>query len=188
MKLKSILLTQLSTALLFTSLNASECIDIKSLSVGWTSYKTMAKIGVSGTFNKLELLKSQDTSTINSALVGTKVKLSMQNIDAKAKIKTTNIVKFFLPKLSQEEISATIISVGEKSLDLEILLNDKKEIVPMSYTLDGGVMQAKGVIDARDFAMENALKNLNTNVAGHKNKGWLDIAINFELIYTNKCK
>ena len=188
MKIKNILLAQLSVALLASTLNASQCVNIENVNIGWTSYKTMAKIGVSGTFNDVKLTKSIDTSTINSALVGTKVSINMKDINAKADIKTTNILKFFVPELSTQGINATITKVSDKSLALEVMLNGKKQTVPMKYTLDSGVMQASGVIDARDFGIEGALKNLNQNVAGHKNKGWLDIAINFELIYTNKCK
>ena len=188
MTIKKLLLSQLSTALILTSLNANECVDIKSVDIGWTSYKTMAKIGVSGTFKNVKLSKSKNTSDIKSALTGTSVAINMKNIDAKAAIKTSNILKYFVPKLSTEGINATIIKVGEKSLALEILLNGRKQVIPMKYSLDGGVMQATGVIDARDFGMEKALRNLNKNVAGHRNKGWLDIAIGFELIYTDVCK
>ena len=188
MKIKTLLLAPLSALLLSTSLNAAECVNIKSVNIGWTSYKTLAKIGVSGTFKDVILTKSKDTSNIKTALVGTKVTLNLANIDAKAAIKTSNILKYFVPELSTKGITATIVKVGEKRLALKILLNGRKQIIPMNYTLDGGVMLADGFIDARDFGMESALGNLNHHVAGHKNKGWLDIAIRFELIYDNKCK
>ena len=188
MKIKNILLAQLGVVLLSSTLNAGECVDIKSVNVGWTSYKTLAKIGVSGTFSDVKIKKSQNRSNIQSALEGTSVSLNIANIDAKADIKTSNILKFFAPELANKAINATIVKVAEKQLALQIILNGVKQIIPMSYTLDGGVMSASGVIDAREFGMEGALTNLNRHVAGHKNKGWLDIAINFELIYTNKCK
>ena len=187
MKIKALLFSVLTTALLFTSLNARECIDIKSVDIDWTSYKTMAKIGVSGTFNGVTLSKSKDTSTLNSALVGTSVSIQLKSINAKAAIKTSNIVKFFIAKLSTKSIHAKITKLGDKTLALEILLNGRKQVIPMKYTLDGGVMQASGVIDARDFSIESALRNLNIHVPAHRNKGWLDIAIGFELIYTDAC-
>ena len=186
--MKKLLLSSIAITLLSTSLFSKECVAIKSVAIGWTSYKTMAKIGVSGTFKNVKLTTSKEHSNIQNALVGTSVQLNMANIDAKAAIKTTNILKFFAPKLASQAIDAKIVKVSEKSLDLAITLNGKTKIVPMSYTLDGGVMLAKGVIDARDFTMSDALKNLNSNVAGHKNKGWLDIAINFELIYEDSCR
>lgn len=188
MKITTLLLAPLGVLLLSSALNAKECMNIQNVNVGWTSYKTMAKIGVSGTFNDVKLTKSKNISSINDALVGTSVALNMANIDAKAAIKTTNILKFFAPKLASQKLNATIVKVNAKTIDLEIALNGKTQTVPMKYTLDGGVMLANGFIDARDFGFEGALKNLNTNVAGHKNKGWLDIDINFELIYNNKCK
>ena len=186
--MKKLLLSSLTLSLLTSSLLAKECIDIKNLNIGWTSYKTMAKIGVSGTFKDVKLIPSKNHSDIKSALIGTSVKLNIQNIDAKAAIKTSNILKFFAPKLASQNIDATIVSMDEKRVNIKIKLNDKTQIIPMSYTLDGGVMQAKGVIDARDFAMVDALKNLNSNVAGHKNKGWLDIALRFELVYEDHCQ
>jgi len=188
MKIKTLLLVPIGAFLLSTSLSAAECVNIKSVNIGWTSYKTKAKIGVSGTFNDVKLTKSKDTTNIKTALVGTSVVLNLTNIDAKAEIKTSNILKYFAPELSTQGITATIMKVGEKRLALKILLNGRKQIIPMNYTLDGGVMLADGVIDARDFGIESALGNLNRHVAGHKNKGWLDIAIRFELIYNNKCK
>lgn len=186
--MKNIALSAILALMASSTLNAKECVDIKSVSIGWTSYKTMAKIGVSGGFKDIKLITSKDHSSIQNALVGTKVSLNIADIDAKAALKTANILKYFAPKLAAKKIQATIVKVNEKSLDLKILLNNKTVVVPMKYTLDGGVMQASGVIDARDFALEGALKNLNTHVAGHKNKGWLDIAINFELIYEDSCK
>ena len=187
MKIRTLLLAPISAFLLSTSVNAAECVDIKSLNIGWTSYKTLAKIGVSGTFKDVKLTKSKDTANINTALIGTSVTLNLANIDAKAAIKTSNILKYFAPELSTQGITATIVKVEEKRLALKILLNGRKQIIPMNYTLNGGVMLADGVIDARNFGIESALGNLNRHVAGHKNKGWLDIAIRFELIYDNKC-
>lgn len=188
MKIKTLLLTPLATFLFSSTLNAAECVNIKNVNVGWTSYKTLAKIGVSGTFDDIKLTKSKDTANLKSALEGTSVLLNISNIDAKAAIKTKNILTYFAPKLTNGAINAKIVKVGEKGLTLAITLNGKKQLIPMKYTVNGGVVSANGVIDSRDFGIENALKNLNKNVPAHKNKGWLDIAINFKLTYTNKCK
>jgi len=187
MNFKKIFLTPVASALLLSTLSANNCVDIQSTTVSWTSYKTMAKIGVSGTFKDLMLIPSNKHSDIKSALVGTAVQIDMADIDAKANIKTSNILKYFVPQLSSQRAHAKIVKVNEKTLDVAVTLNGVKQIIPMTYSLDGGVCQAKGTIDARDFLMEGALKNLNTHVAGHKNKGWLDIDIAFELIYVDNC-
>jgi len=187
MKIKTLLLAQLSSILLFTSLNAEECIDIKSVNVGWTSYKTMAKIAVSGTFDNVKIIRSEDTSDINTSLIGTSVVLNMLRINANSAEKTNNILRFFLPKLSTRGIHATITRVNDRSLALEVLLNGRKQLIPMKYTMENGVIQATGFIDARDFGIDNALRNLNKSISAHRNKGWLDIAISFELIYEDKC-
>lgn len=188
MKMNKIVIAQMAALFLAGTLSAKECIDMKSVSVGWTSYKTMAKIGVSGTFKDVTFMPSKNRADIKHALVGTSVKLNIQDIDAKAAIKTNNILKYFAPKLATQKIDAKIVSLDDKRLNLEIILNNKKQTVPMSYSIDGGVVVAKGVIDARDFGFVDALTNLNTHVAGHQNKGWLDVDISFELVYEDSCR
>lgn len=187
MQINKIVTAQVAILLLAGTLSAKECIDFRSVNVGWTSYKTMAKIGVSGTFKDVKLLPSKNKSDIKSALVGTSVKINMQNITTKATIKTTNILKYFVPKLATKKVDAKIISVGEKRLNIELIFNKIKQIVPMNYTIEDGAVVAKGAIDARDFGFVSALKNLNTHVPAHKNKGWLDVAISFQLAYKDSC-
>jgi hypothetical protein len=178
----------LSSALLISSLSAKECVNINDIEVNWTSYKTMSKVGVSGTFSKVDLLTEENKDTLKEALLNSFVKINLKDIDAKAEIKTNNILKYFVSYLDDSIIQAKIVSVYKDSLEVEIFLNNKRNIIPMNYKKDANKIIAKGVIDALDFDLSPALKVLNNNVAGHLNKGWFDIPISFDLSYNNKCK
>lgn len=186
LKISSILLGSL---LFLSNLNAKECINSKNIDVKWTSYKTLAKVGVSGHFNKVYLkIKNKNSSTIKSFLMNATVDINLNNIDANSEIKTSNIKKYFVNNLKSNNITAQIVNVYKNSIDVLINLNGQKEIIPMRYIYKNNKIIAHGIIDGRDFNLINALAILNKNVIGHLNKGWLDIDIQFEIKTINKCK
>ena len=186
--MKKIILASL-VALSFTSLQAKECFNSNSIDVTWVSYKTMAKIGVGGNFSKTDFsVANANAGSIVKMLEGSSVKLSLSDIDAHMALKNQNIAKFFTANLSTKKITAKIISADEKKLLVSITLNGKTQKIPMSYTTKESHIVASGVIDALDFDLVPALRTLNKNVAGHKNKGWNDISIAFDMPYTTTCK
>ena len=186
--MKKIILASL-VALSFSSLYAKECFNSDSINVKWASYKTMAKIGVGGNFSKTDLsIANANASTLTRMLKGSSVKLSLRDIDAHLALKNINIGKFFTANLSTKNITAKIISADAKKLMVSITLNGKTQNIPMSYITKKSHIVATGVIDAVDFDLVPALRTLNKNVAGHKNKGWNDISIAFDMPYTSTCR
>ena len=175
------------SASLFASSLSAQCININKVDVNWTSFKTLSKIGVSGTFKDVKLETKTNASTTKEALLNSSVKINMKEIDAKADIKTNNILKYFVANLENEEIEAKIINVYDKTLDLVITLNGTTKTIPMKYIVRENNIVSSGVIDALDFNLAPALKILNTKVAGHLNKGWYDIPVGFELAYNSTC-
>lgn len=186
--MKKIILASLM-ALSFTSLQAKECFNSNSIDVTWVSYKTMAKIGVGGDFSKVHLsVANANATSVAKMLKGSSVKLSLGDIDAHMALKNQNIAKFFTANLSTKNITAKIISADTRKLLVSITLNGKTQNIPMSYMTKESHIVATGVIDAIDFDIVPALRTLNKNVAGHKNKGWNDISIAFDMPYTSTCK
>ena len=176
--------------LLLTSLTqAKECYNANTIDVKWTSYKTMAKIGVGGNFSKTNLqLAHKNNPSIQKLLNGAKVTLNLTSIDAHLALKNSNIADFFTANLSTDEIHTKVIYINEKSLNLQVTLNGITQIIPMKYTSKNSHIMASGVIDALDFHLVPSLRVLNKNVSGHKNKGWNDISISFDMPYTTTCK
>jgi hypothetical protein len=183
-------LALLGLGLFSSALQAKECFTAKSIDVTWISYKTMAKIGVGGNFSSTLFTPAhKDASSTAIMLQGATVKLSLINLDAHNATKNSNIAEFFVANLSAKEINAKIVSADDKKLTVAITLNKKTHNIPMHYTIKNSKIIAKGVIDALDFDLVPALRTLNKNVAGHKNKGWNDIAIAFDMPFTTAtCK
>lgn len=177
----------LCTALGASTLSAKECVNLNDVKVNWTSYKTLAKVGVSGTFSDVKFESSKNSASIKDALKNSSVNIDIKNIDAKAAIKTNNILKYFVSNLKTTNIEAKIVDVYSSSLTAKITLNGKSQTIPMNYKVKGDEIFAKGVLDALDFDLAPALKVLNTEVAGHQNKGWYDIPVNFTINYSKKC-
>jgi len=172
-----------------SSLQASECYNANELDVRWMSFKTMAKIGVGGNFSQSTLkLAHKNAKTPATMLEDATVTLSLSNIDAHNPTKNSNIAEFFVANLAAKNITAKIVKADEKQLSVAITLNKKTLNIPMSYKVKGTNIVAVGVIDALDFDLVPALRTLNKNVAGHKNKGWNDISIAFDMPFTTTCK
>lgn len=186
--MKALKILALGSLLFATTISAKECINLSKLDVKWTSYKTLEKVGVSGGFSKVDLITEKNEDSLKEALLNTMVKISLKDIDAKAAIKTNNILNYFVKHLDNTNIQAKVVSVYTNSLDMEIFLNNERKIIPMKYKKENGKIVATGVIDALDFSLAPALKVLNTQVAGHLNKGWYDIPLSFTLNYSNRCK
>ncbi len=184
---KKFLVAILCFSFLSITINAKECVNIKELKVKWTSYKTLKKIPVSGTFNKVELFSTQNKPTLQKALLNTKAKIDLKNIDVLNSKKTDNILKYFVTNLKSSNIEAKIIKVNKKIVDVEFIINGTAKVLPMKYKVTENKIVVKGVVDAQDFNLAPALKILNKEVKEHQNKGWFDIPIKFELSYTTTC-
>ncbi len=189
--MKKYILASMGLGILLFSANvqADICVDKNEIDVKWTSFKTLSKIGVSGHFNNIKLrINTKNNTDVKSLLKDAKVSIELESIDANSDVKTINIKKYFVNNLSSKTIEAKIINIYDKSLEVRIRLNGVTKNIPMSYVLRDNVINAKGVIDGQDFELSKALKILNTNVAGHLNKGWNDISISFIIKTNNRCK
>ena len=187
--MKNILKTSIFCAVLLAPTLYASCFNTNDVNVKWTSFKTLSKIGVSGHFNDIKLnVINKNATSVKKLLENTSVNINLLSIDAKSKIKTSNILKYFVSNLKSKNLQAKIVKVYDKTLDVKITLNETSKIIPMKYKLStNNELKAKGVIDALDFNLNKALNILNKNVAGHLNKGWLDIPIKFNLQITSKC-
>jgi hypothetical protein len=182
-------LSLLCVLALSSNVQAKSCFNSDKIDVKWVSYKTLAKIGVSGNFSKVDLkITNKDAKDVQTLLTSARVDISLDAIDAHMDLKNSNIAKFFTALLDDKEIKTKIISATEKNLQLEVTLNGTTQTIPMSYESTESKVTAKGVIDGLDFGLTKALKSLNINVSGHKKKGWSDISISFEMDVSSECK
>ncbi|WP_324171400.1 hypothetical protein [Sulfurimonas sp.] len=186
--IKTLTISTLLIASLSSSIYAKECFNADNIDVKWTSFKTLAKVGVSGTFNDVKLTTPRNANSLKTLLKDAQIAISFKNIDAKSAVKNENILKYFVANLETQNITGKITGVNQKELFVEFQLNKTTKIIPMKYLVKDNQVIASGVIDGMDFGMKKALFVLNKNVAGHLNKGWFDIPISFSMNLSKQCK
>lgn len=176
-------------ALLTSSALFAQCsFDSQDIKVGWTAFKTYEKIGVNGGFDKVAL-QSASAVNLSEALVGTSVEIDTASVNSNHKDRDATLVQSFFEVQNTATIKAKILSVSEKSLDLQIEMNGVKRTIPFKYTKTQGEFKAEGVIDLNDFHMLLALGAINKACYDlHSGKTWQDVSLSFTLQLDKECR
>ena len=166
--------------------------------VDFTAYKTAAKIGVGGTFDKVTYnSKAKSGKNFREIFVGSMVDIETASVNSKNKVRDNKLVKFFFEKMVGKNIRAKILDYKPNKrfkgkpktgvFIVEITMNNITKIVPMNYIFNKGDMSASGVIDIFDFNANTALSSINKACFDlHKGKTWNDVSIGFrtKVIYS----
>lgn len=177
---KRILLSVLAFGLI-SSLNAYELNG--DLGVKWTGFKLASKVGVSGTFNKIDL-DIKKSENLSEFLKSAKVKIDTKSLESKDEGRNFNITSTLFSLANAKSIDGSISSVNEanKSLVLDIVMNGVKKAIPMTYEINNENIVAKGTIDILDFDMKSSYKAF-TQLCGplHENVSYSDVNIEFTI-------
>ncbi|WP_419678274.1 YceI family protein [Aliarcobacter lanthieri] len=166
---------------LISSLNAYELNG--NLIVKWTGYKLASKVGVSGTFNKINFdIKKSDN--LSEFLKSSKVKIESNSLESNDPTRNSNITSTLFSLASANFIEGEISSVDEKNkiLILDVIMNGIKNSTTMAYEINDESIVAKGVIDILDFDMKKSYEAF-TKICGalHENVSYSDVNIEFTI-------
>jgi len=179
--MKKTLLAGLSLCVVLASANAYELNG--DLGVKWTGFKTAKKVGVSGTFKDitLQIQKSDDLSIF---LQSSKVEINTASFDSGLDVRNKSIVSTLFSLKSSEKIMGSISEVNEKdkTLRLELIMNEATKSIPMSYEMKDGKITVKGEIDILDFSMSQSYaKFAKECFTLHEGKSYSEVNIEFTL-------
>lgn len=181
--MKKILLASLLSISLVSSLSAYELNG--NLGVKWTGFKTMKKVPVSGTFNTINLDIKSSASLSDFLTSANKVEIIFSFLTESFDSNEADLmITFALP--SAEIIEGSILEVNEdeKSLILNVTMNEVTNPVKMDYTIENGKIVAIGNIDVLDFLMENSFMDFAEKCSTyHENKSFSDVDIEFTIPY-----
>jgi len=177
----------LSTLIAGSALFGQCTLDSQDIKVGWTAYKTYAKAGVKGSFDTIKL-DAKSADTLATTLKGTTVHITTASVNTGHTQRDATLVKSFFEVQNVDAIKAKVLSVNEKSMDLEIEMNGVKRMIPFTYTKDEKELHAQGVIDLNDFHMLLSLGAINKACYDlHAGKTWQDVALSFTLKLDSGC-
>jgi len=169
-------------AMLFLAASLS-ALEIQHTTVKFTAFKTYAKKGVSGVFNKVAV-QSTKANNIKSLLSNAVATIDTSSVNSGNKGRDIKLVNKFFAVQNVKNIKAILSNVQDKSLTATISMNGKTLAIPMSYIVKGNIINAKGTIDLTDFSMIPSLKSLNKACyVLHKGKTWRDVVIYFSIEY-----
>ncbi|WP_368029581.1 YceI family protein [Arcobacter sp. s6] len=181
--MKKILFVSFLSITLVSSLCAYELNG--NLSVKWTGFKTEKKLPVSGTFNNIKLdIKS--SINLSDFLKSSNVIIKTNSLESKNPERNNNIVSTLFALASADIIEGNISDVNEeeKSLILNVTMNEVTNPVRMDYIIENGNIIASGGIDILDFSMQKSYMAFEKKCADlHENKSFSDVDIEFVIPY-----
>ncbi|QOP43597.1 YceI family protein [Sulfurimonas sediminis] len=173
---KIILALLLATASLYA-------LEVQNTTIKFTAFKTYAKKGVSGVFDKIKINTSK-ADTVVALLKNATAEIETSSVNSGNKGRDAKLVTQFFNVQKVKKIEAKIIDVQKDILVLQLSMNSKTLNIPMSYTVSDNRVNAQGTIDLADFMMLKSLKSINKACYTlHKGKTWQDVNIYFTMQY-----
>ncbi len=169
------------------------------VTLSWTAYKTMAKVGVGGKFTKFSFTKGQPAASIAENIKGREFKILTDSTDTGKPERDAKIVKYFWAKMADaQRISGSIkdASGDEQSgkATFSIRLNGEEHDANFTYKVGAETVVFEGEIDLNDWhageavaSLNEACKKLHTGDDG-VSKTWPNVSIKIEAGYSKVCK
>lgn len=175
--------------LLIISASFAECTyQSENAKVTWKAFKTYEKIGVGGTFDRINS-SAQQSLSVEELLKSIKITIDTTSVNSGNAGRDATLVSSFFKAQNILTISAKIISVKDSKAIAEITMNSITKAIPMSYTVQEGKIVGKGIIDLADFTMLPSLQSINKSCFDlHAGKTWQDVEIGFEIVTKSNCK
>ena len=159
----------------------ADCIQLQknSAKITWTSYKTLAKIGVSGTFKDVSFSKVNKGKTVKDVISKSSFSINTSSVFTKNPGRDNKISKFFFSTMTGgQKIQGKVSKVTQKYIFVDFTINSKTKTIPLPYSIKNNSLNAKGIIDIFDFSMNKELAALNKACfAKHEGKTWNDVEV-----------
>ncbi|PIF04893.1 MAG: hypothetical protein CSA86_00140 [Arcobacter sp.] len=181
--MRKVILSSILAVGLISGLNAYELDG--DLGIKWTGFKTAKKVGVSGTFKDVKL-DIQKADKLADFLKSAKVEIDTMKINSKLPMRDKNITSTIFSLASAKTVKGTISKVDEakKELTLDVTMNGVTKQIPMTYTLSGGKIVAKGTLEILDFKLKSSFEAFAKKCRGfHAGKTFSDVDVEFTLPY-----
>jgi polyisoprenoid-binding protein YceI len=164
--------------------------------INWTAFKTTAKKGVSGRFDKFDVLVPNDNNefmiqSLNSATVS----IPVNSVNSNNPERDKKIDSLFFGAMDQTEIISVLVkSITEESAVVEITMNGQSVDYDCQITVENEMVKLHATINLDDFEAQPAVESLNTACKDlHTgddgiSKLWSEVEIDVETTLKQNCK
>jgi hypothetical protein len=130
--------------------------------IKFTAYKTTDKIGVGGTFRKIDITNGGEGNTLKEAINDTEFSIPVSSLATKDSSRDYKIKKFFFGIMDNTKLlSGKLQLVDDANGIANITMNGETKPVPFVYTIQRNEFNMKATIDINNWNASKALASLN---------------------------
>lgn len=159
-----------------------------------TGYKFSDKVGVTATFEGVELNSNKEQKNKKDLLNGLVVSVDLLSIDSENSLRDMNLREtLFANILGDSKVTVAVEKVTDKKIETKVTLNQKSQKVVFDYKMTDSGVEAKGLFDALKYSLGDqiaALKkrcgSLHTGEDG-KSITWTDFDLEVKAYFKKTC-
>lgn len=175
----------LTIGLLFAFISSLYAVELNNQKASWVAFKTPAKVGVKGSFQKVDFTFKKDAKDIKELFTNAKavVELSSSSTEAEERDKTIYDNFFSLIKGKNATITIKDVIEGENlgTMLANVNLNGVTKNIPMKYTIKDNKIMVEGTIDMMDFSLNKAYQAIAKACFDlHEKVTWTQVQLVFE--------
>ncbi|CAG0904111.1 unnamed protein product, partial [Cyprideis torosa] len=136
-------------------------VELDSIGLRFTAFKTPDKVGVDGTFNKVDL-NARPGNDIVTILNGASFSIDTKGVNTGDAGRDEKLNRYFFGQLNSDMIHGTFNSVSDEGIELTLNLNEKEKTYTIPAVINDDSIQFNFTINVvEDFAASNALAAIN---------------------------
>lgn len=151
-------------------------VSFDSIGLRFTAFKTPKKVGVPGTFNKIDL-KAKSGSKLSEVMDGATFTIETSSVNTNNPVRDGKLKQFFFGMLENDIINGEFKSFTESGFDLVLEMNNIKNTYTIETPTSGSELKFNLTIDIlADYTASKALSGINTACYElHEGKTWEDV-------------
>ena len=165
-----------------------------STKVGFTAYKTTAKVPVGGQFRTVNISNTNTGSTPLEALDGTEFGIPVSSLFTNDATGTRDpkLLEFFFGAMQDTEIISGVFKTdATNKCSIDVTMNGETSNIPLDYVINTETsITFNGTLNLEDWnaleavaSINNACKALHTGKDG-VSKTWTDVAVQAQVLLT----
>ncbi|PIB36960.1 hypothetical protein BFP72_16890 [Reichenbachiella sp. 5M10] len=135
--------------------------DVAAAQVKWTAFKLTDRVGVSGTFNEVDVTAG-GAGSVETVLTNGMFSINTASVDSNEATRDPKIKESFFGVFNTPAITGTIVSAEGGKGQVELMMNDTTNMVPFSYITSDSTLVLTTSIDVTNWNGAAAIDSLNS--------------------------